>query len=63
MSAICLIDLVNIMGVWEIFGWMSFIKFKLVYLSGTIIRGTLKSPNSQLVTPISTKLQRPDGCD
>jgi hypothetical protein len=32
-------------------------------LSGTIIRGTLKAPNSQLVTPISTKLQRPDGCD
>jgi hypothetical protein len=33
------------------------------YLSGTIIRGTLKTPKSQLVTPISTKLQRPDGCD
>jgi hypothetical protein len=32
-------------------------------LSGTIIRGTLKTPKSQLVTPISTKLQRPDGCD
>jgi hypothetical protein len=32
-------------------------------VSGTIIRGTLKAPNSQLVTPISTKLQRPDGCD
>jgi hypothetical protein len=32
-------------------------------LSGTIIRGTLKAPNSQLVTPISTKLRRPDGCD
>jgi hypothetical protein len=32
-------------------------------LSGTIIRGTLKAPNSQLVTPISIKLQRPDGCD
>ena len=32
-------------------------------LSGTIIRGTLKTHNSQLVTPISTKLQRPDGCD
>jgi hypothetical protein len=31
--------------------------------SGTIIRGTLKAPNSQLVTPISIKLQRPDGCD
>jgi hypothetical protein len=33
------------------------------YLSGTIIRGTLKAPNSQLVTPISIKLQRPDGYD
>jgi hypothetical protein len=32
-------------------------------LSGTIIRGTLKTPNSQLVTPISIKLQRSDGCD
>jgi hypothetical protein len=32
-------------------------------LSGTIIRGTLKTPKSQLVTPISTKLLRPDGCD
>jgi hypothetical protein len=32
-------------------------------VSGTIIRGTLKVPNSQLVTPISIKLQRPDGCD
>jgi hypothetical protein len=32
-------------------------------LSGTIIRGTLKAPKSQLVTLISTKLQRPDGCD
>jgi hypothetical protein len=32
-------------------------------LSGTIIRGTLKTPNSQLVTPISIKLQRPDGYD
>jgi hypothetical protein len=32
-------------------------------LPGTIIRGTLKSPNSQLVTPISIKLQRLDGCD
>jgi hypothetical protein len=30
---------------------------------GTIIRGTLKAPNSQLVTPISIKLQRPDGYD
>jgi hypothetical protein len=35
----------------------------ILVLFGTIIRGTLKSPNSQLVTPISTKLQRPDGCD
>jgi hypothetical protein len=25
-------------------------------VSGTIIRGTLKTPKSQLVTPISTKL-------
>jgi hypothetical protein len=33
------------------------------YLLGTIIRGTLKTPNYQLVTPISIKLQRPDGCD
>jgi hypothetical protein len=33
------------------------------HLSGTIIRGTLKTPNSQLVTPISIKLQRSDGCD
>jgi hypothetical protein len=32
-------------------------------LSGTIIRGTLKTSNSQLVTPISIKLQRPDGHD
>jgi hypothetical protein len=32
-------------------------------LSGTIIRGTLKTPNSQLVTPISIKLRRPDGYD
>jgi hypothetical protein len=39
-------------------------KFMLmILLSGTIIRGTLKTPNSQLVTPISIKLQRPDGCD
>jgi hypothetical protein len=36
---------------------------KMLNVSGTIIRGTLKTPNSQLVTPISTKLQRPDGCD
>jgi hypothetical protein len=32
-------------------------------VSGTIIRGTPKTPKSQLVTPISTKLQRPDGYD
>jgi hypothetical protein len=32
-------------------------------LSGTIIRGTPKTPKSHLVTPISTKLQRPDGRD
>jgi hypothetical protein len=36
---------------------------EVVPLSGTIIRGTLKTPNSQLVTPISIKLQRPDGYD
>jgi hypothetical protein len=35
----------------------------IAFLSGTIIRGTLKAPNSQLVTPISIKVQRPDGCD
>src|SRR5690242_17668051 len=35
----------------------------ILILAGTIIRGTLKAPNSQLVTPISIKLQRPDGCD
>jgi hypothetical protein len=34
-----------------------------INLSGTIIRGTLITPKSQLVTPISTKLQRSDGCD
>jgi hypothetical protein len=32
-------------------------------LSGTIIRGTPKTSKSQLVTHISTKLQRPDGYD
>jgi hypothetical protein len=32
-------------------------------LSVTIIRGTPKTPKSQLVTPISTKLQRSDGRD
>jgi hypothetical protein len=36
---------------------------RVLKLSGTIIRGTLKTPNSQLVTPISIKLQRPDGHD
>jgi hypothetical protein len=35
----------------------------LIYLSGTIIKDTLKSPNSHLVTPISIKLQRPDRCN
>jgi hypothetical protein len=44
------------------------VNYKYMYayvmiLSGTIIRGTLKTPNSQLVTPISIKLQRPDGYD
>jgi hypothetical protein len=39
------------------------VKYSTLGLSGTIIRGTLKAPNSQLVTPISIKLQRPDGCD
>jgi hypothetical protein len=33
------------------------------YLSGTIIKDTPKTPKSHLVTPISTKLQRPDECD
>jgi hypothetical protein len=36
---------------------------KRIKVSGTIIRGTLITPNSQLVTPISIKLQRPDGYD
>jgi hypothetical protein len=35
----------------------------LINVSGTIIRDTLKTPNSQLVTPISVKLQMPDGYD
>jgi hypothetical protein len=35
----------------------------MLNLSGTIIRGTPKSPKSQLVNPISTKLRRPDGGD
>jgi hypothetical protein len=38
-------------------------EFVLFVSVGTIIRGTLKVPNSQLVTPISIKLQRPDGCN
>jgi hypothetical protein len=42
---------------------MAFVFFSAPRLSGTIIRGTLKAPNSQLVTSISIKLQRPDGCD
>jgi hypothetical protein len=46
------------------FGGLDKMKFNLVITSvGTIIRGTLKTPNSQLVTPISIKLQRPDGYD
>jgi hypothetical protein len=43
--------------------WCGSEKMADKYLSGTIIRGTLKTPNSQLVTPISIKLLRPDGCD
>jgi hypothetical protein len=39
------------------------IKLLFCLVSGTIIRGTLMAPNYQLVTPISIKLQRPDGCD
>jgi hypothetical protein len=37
--------------------------WRCAQVSGTIIRGTLKTPNSQLVTPINIKLQRPDGYD
>jgi hypothetical protein len=44
-------------------GFSKLVKPLTSLLSGTIIRGTLKTPNSQLVTPISIKLQRPDGCD
>jgi hypothetical protein len=40
-----------------------YLLISLTLYVGTIIRGTLKTPNYQLVTPISTKLQRPDGCD
>jgi hypothetical protein len=48
----------DLMHMFELF------EFELSSLvSGTIIRGTLKAPNSQLVTPISIKLQRPDGHD
>jgi hypothetical protein len=47
----------------EVVVYRSFMKVGLRFLSGTIIRGTLKTPNSQLVTPISIKLLRPDGCD
>jgi hypothetical protein len=46
------------------FPWLSKNTYHVIRrLSGTIIRGTLKTPNSQVVTLISTKLQRPDGCD
>jgi hypothetical protein len=38
------------------------LKFYIIFV-GTIIRGTSKTPKSQLVNPISTKLQRPDECD
>jgi hypothetical protein len=58
------------LSVWSYSGWASFSACVLspyissdILLSGTIIRGTLKAPNSQLVTPISIKPQRPDGCD
>jgi hypothetical protein len=44
-------------SIWDI------VEFGAQVLSGTIIRGTLKAPNSQLVTPISIELQRPDGCN
>jgi hypothetical protein len=50
--------MVHPMGVAPSFEWIL-----EIILSGTIIRGTLKAPNSQLVTPISIKLQRPDGYD
>jgi hypothetical protein len=43
--------------------WVRLLDLHGVVVSGTIIRGTLKVPNSQLVTPINIKLQRPDGCD
>jgi hypothetical protein len=43
--------------------WRQTVRTLEAVLSGTIIRGTLKAPNSQLVTLINTKLQRPDGCD
>jgi hypothetical protein len=43
--------------------YISLLPFCNIVCVGTIIRGTLKTPNSQLVTSISIKLQRPDGCD
>jgi hypothetical protein len=43
--------------------WVFDSLYQLLVVSGTIIRGTLKTSNSQLVTLIGTKLQRPDGCD
>jgi hypothetical protein len=51
------------------FVWSMLVKNKahamslFIMVSRTIIRGTPKTPNSQLVTSISIKLQRPDGCD
>jgi hypothetical protein len=55
----------------DLFGLVAYLsiggsKYGLVIvddLSGTIIRGTPKTRKSQLVTPISTKMQRPDGRD
>jgi hypothetical protein len=49
----------NVVATYILFRYLNI----FLVLSGTIIRGTLKTPKSQLVTPISTKLQRPDGCD
>jgi hypothetical protein len=51
------------MGGYDQFIYLLFCVLEIIYVSGTIIRGTLKTPNSQLVTPISIKLQRPDGYD
>jgi hypothetical protein len=60
----------NVIFAFTVFYFSSDLQFKSelskeiqLNVSGTIIRGTLKTPNSQLVTPISIKLQRPDGCD